>query len=448
MIIVAGAGPAGLAAALVAARAGHEVTLLEAAPTIGGMAASFEVAGQRVDHGSHRLHPAMSADVQALLVPMLGTDLQVRERRGRVRIAGRWVGFPLRTADLVRGLPPAVAGRMAIDAAGAPFRTERADTYAEFVRSGLGPTVLAEFYGPYAAKLWGREPDHLAGEIARRRIATSSPRAMLGRLVRSRSARGRRFLYPRRGFGQISECLADAAVGAGVDIRLSAPLTSARSGSGEVEVTSGTITIGGSSLLSTLPLAGLLAALGEHPPPTEYRGLLLAYLVIEGRQWTPFDAHYLPGPEVIASRISEPKNYRDSVTDPPQRSVLCAEVPTSPGDEWWQAGPEVVTPRLLADLERLGLPDPVVASTAVRRVDRVYPVYGPGENPLGSAEALLHQHPNVASFGRGGRINADNTHHAIDMGIAAARSLDPDGRIDSSAWRASRARFAEHVVED
>ena len=73
------------------------------------MAASFEVGGQRVDHGSHRLHPSAPPPVRALLDELLGADLQERRRNGRLHLAGRWIGFPLRAADLARSVPPRVA---------------------------------------------------------------------------------------------------------------------------------------------------------------------------------------------------------------------------------------------------------------------------------------------------------------------------------------------------
>ena len=85
-LTVLGAGPAGLAAAWRAARRGLSVTVLEREAGVGGMAASFDVAGVRVDHGSHRLHPAISPPLLAALRGLLGADLQTRPRHGRLLV--------------------------------------------------------------------------------------------------------------------------------------------------------------------------------------------------------------------------------------------------------------------------------------------------------------------------------------------------------------------------
>ena len=58
-VIILGAGPAGVGAAY---RLRHldlaYVTVVEQRDVPGGNAGSFEIGGQRLDYGSHRLHPA------------------------------------------------------------------------------------------------------------------------------------------------------------------------------------------------------------------------------------------------------------------------------------------------------------------------------------------------------------------------------------------------------
>ena len=121
-LVVLGAGPAGLAAAWRAARRGLKVTLLERADRVGGLAGSFDVAGLRVDHGSHRLHPSTPPRLIADLRSLLGADLQTRPRNGRLRIEGRWIGFPLQAGELARGLPPSMVAKVARESMTAPFR--------------------------------------------------------------------------------------------------------------------------------------------------------------------------------------------------------------------------------------------------------------------------------------------------------------------------------------
>jgi protoporphyrinogen oxidase len=456
MIVVAGAGPAGLAAAWYAARAGHEVTVVDRAGVVGGMAASRTVAGVRVDHGSHRLHPAADPAVLADLRDLLGDDLQVRPRHGRIRLAGRWVGFPLRTGDLVRSLPPGFAAGAVFDAATSPFRRPRADTFAEVLRAGLGPTITDGFYGPYARKLWDADPAELAGDLARKRVSASSPADLARRLLRGARPEGRTFLYPRRGFGQIVESMAEAAVAAGVTIRLGTGLTKVDLAGGDavrVALDDGT-TLDGSTLVSTIPVGALTAAAGGPAPDLRHRAMVLAYLVLDGAPWTAFDAHYLPDPANPVARLSEPRNYRESADDPTDRTVLCAEVPCWPGDAAWEAAPDALSDRLVAALAADGLPPIAPVGVEVVRLPAVYPVHRPGADwELARAESWLATTPagaagRVVTAGRQGLFVPDNTHHVIAMGRAAAQALRPDGTVDRAHWQAARAAFRATVVED
>ena len=213
-----GAGPAGLGAAYRASAAGHRVTVVERAAFVGGAAASREVAGVRVDLGSHRLHPTIEPRILAELRALLGDDLQVRPRHGRIRLGGRWIAFPLRPLDLLRRLPPGMAAGALRDAALGPLRRRpRVDTFSEVLWAALGPTLCERFYFPYARKIWGVDPAELAGEQARRRVGARSPGRMVARALGRGTRGGRSFLYPRRGYGQIWEALADAGARSGVE---------------------------------------------------------------------------------------------------------------------------------------------------------------------------------------------------------------------------------------
>jgi protoporphyrinogen oxidase len=204
-------------------------------------------------------------------------------------------------------------------------------------------------------------------------------------------------------------------------------------------------------VLWTAPLEPLAAA-ADAPPGlaggTRHRALVLVYLVVAAPRYTAFDAHYVPDADVAFSRLSEPKNYRDG-PDPAGTTVLCAEVPCTVGDRTWCTGPDDLRARVVDGMVRCGLPEPVVAEVAVRRLPRVYPLVTPGEEParrrlLAWAEGLA----GVTVLGRQGLLVADNLHHVLDMGLSAGACAGPDGRWDETTWALHRSRFDSFVVDD
>lgn len=456
-LVVLGAGPAGLGAAYRAARSGHRVVVLEREGQVGGAARSLEVAGQRVDLGSHRLHRSVRPEVLATLRTLLGDELQERLRRGRIRLEGRWVGFPLQMGDAVRNLPPSFAAAALRDAAVAPLRRPRADTFAEHLRAGLGPTMTERFYFPYARKLWGLEPDRISAEQARRRVQAGSPLALARRLVAGGDDRRRTFLYPAGGYGRIAEALAEGAEQAGADVRLDAPVSRVRLRDGGVEVDAGGEVLRARACWSTIPLSALARLADPAPPPgvvdaarsLRTRAMVLCYLVLDTDRYTAYDAHYLPGAETPVTRVSEPKNYRDSAADPPGRTVLCAELPCTVGDDIWTADEAAVGRLAAGALVGAGLEPPAVTDVQVVRLPHAYPVYAVGfEEAYGRLLDWADAQPALLTFGRQGLFVHDNTHHALAMAWDAADALRGDGSLDRAAWDRAREGFRSHVVED
>ncbi|NJD20473.1 MAG: FAD-dependent oxidoreductase, partial [Gemmatimonadetes bacterium] len=406
-VVVLGAGPAGLGAALGLARRGFSTTVVEARDAGGGNAGSFTLHGVRLDYGSHRLHPATDPEILADLRRLLGDALVERPRRGRILLGGRWVHFPLRALDVALHAPPTFVGGVAADAvgkglgalAGAGRGCGRAgaagppETFASVLLRGLGPTVCRDFYFPYARKIWGLEPEEISPTQARRRVSAASLRALLARQLprTGRQSGGRApkgtFWYPREGFGAISEALARAAEAAGARLLLGARVQKVRTGAAvlTVETAFGADTqeLSADHVWSTLPL-GVLARIADPAPPAEvlgaaagleHRAMVLVYLVLKQDRFTEYDAHYFPSADIPFTRLSEPKNYAGR-TDPAGRTVLCAEIPCAPSDPVWDADESSLRERVLEGLARAGLPVcSSVLEVAVRRLPAAYPLY-------------------------------------------------------------------------
>ena len=281
-VIVLGGGPAGLAAALALAARGVQVTLLERQDHLGGNAGSFQLAGVNVDYGSHRLHPASHPQVLDQIKDLLGADLLVRPRHGRIRLMGRWIHFPLQPVDLVLRVHPKFALGVATDLVRKLLPTGTStgeETFARVLDAGLGSTIFREFYFPYARKIWGLDPDEISPIQAYTRVSAGSIGKMLRRLLPGGTGSGAAnakgvFYYPRRGYGQICEAIGAAAVRAGADIRLSSTIAAVRIQEDGAEVVvqagSGEQVLGADQVFSTIPVT-LLSKLIEPVAPEHVR---------------------------------------------------------------------------------------------------------------------------------------------------------------------------------
>lgn len=468
-MLVLGAGPAGVGAALLVARSRKAgVIALERQANVGGNSGSFELEGVRCDYGSHRLHPASEPHVMALIEEALGDDLLWRPRHGRILLKGRWIHFPLKPLDLVAKLPKGFAAALAFDAVSKPLRRKESgeETFASVLRQGLGPAMCENFYYPYVRKLWALPPEELAVTLARRRVSGSSIGKILGKILRQvpgfKGERTGGFFYPKKGFGEISEALRSKAVEAGAAFEMGSSVSAIEHRDGSVRAVRWqkdgvAVRRETGAVWSTLPITTLVrlmepaapAAVLEAAARIRYRGLILVYLVLEEDQFTEFDAHYFPELAVPIARLSEPKNYSAS-TLPRGVTVLCAELPSDPGDAWWPLGDDELGVRLRGWLRDVGLPVAAkVRCTVTRRLSYAYPVYDRSFEPnFKTMDEWVAGVGGLLTFGRQGLFAHDNTHHALAMAHAAVDCLQEGGRFDAGKWREYRKVFESHVVED
>lgn len=468
-VAVLGGGPAGLGAALkLAQKNQYGVALYEGGERVGGNAGSFMIDGIHCDFGSHRLHPASDPEILADIKSILGDDLLLRPRHGRIRLQGKWIHFPLKPVDLATRLPTGFATSLVFDAATAKMRAPKVadETFESVMLGGLGRTMCESFYFPYMRKLWGLQPAELAPTLAKRRVSGSSlpklMRKIFNQLPGLKSPTTGKFYYPRRGFGLICDRLSEEAQKAGADVKLRTrfegmTIENNRVQSIRLKTPDGEISQTPGALWSTLPITTLVRAAGQAAPDAvqtaarsiKYRGMILIYLVLEQDRFTEFDAHYFPEESIAISRLSETKNYYEAV-EPKTHTVLCAELPSDPGDQHWGMSDDALGAKLCEWLAGTGLPvKSRVLRTETRRLPFAYPVYD--RTYAANFEAMdrwIGGIDNLLTFGRQGLFAHDNTHHALAMAYGAVSCLSPDGAFDRQRWARLRHEFEAHVVED
>ena len=465
-IVVLGAGPAGLGAALeLARRDAFDVTVIERQAAVGGNAGSFELEGLRVDYGSHRLHPSCQPRILADIRAMLGPDLLDRPRHGRIRLRGRWLHFPLKPADLAFHLPPAFLFGVLCDTVVRPGRNSGPETFASVLERGLGRTICRDFYFPYAEKIWGLPASELDAEQARRRVSAGSLAKMLRKVAGAvpglKPEGNSRFFYPRKGYGQISEAYYRAAIEAGAKVQLRTTVTGVEPAAGrDVVVTvsseAGENRLPARQVLSTIPLPLLVRMVSPPAPPEvlasagalRYRAMILIYLVLATDRFTEYDAHYFPSPEVAITRLSEPKNY--GLADIEGRTVLCAEIPCSPQDPVWRATDQELGALVLETLARAELPvGAPLCRVVTRRLEQAYPIYTRNyREHFDRLDKWVSSVDGLLTIGRQGLFAHDNTHHTLAMAYAVGECLDSAGRLDRERWAIHRREFQAFVVED
>ncbi len=466
-VVILGGGPAGVGAAYQLRRQKKaEVVLIERGQGFGGNAGSFEHGGQRLDYGSHRLHPASDPDILEDVGRLLGDDLLDRPRHGRIRLLGKWIHFPLKPVDLLLRLDKSfAAGSLRDMVKKTVAKPDEGETFESVLQANLGRTICDHFYFPYAVKLWGHEPAKLSGIQARKRVSAGNflklIKKVMGQVPGLKKPGAGRFFYPRRGFGQISEAYAEAARAAGADLRTGCTMTGLEIGNGvpwrvTVESDGRSETLDADYVWSTIPVTVLARSMNPAPPPEVleaagrigYRSMILIYARLAADRFTEFDAHYFPGADTRITRMSEPKNYA-ALTEPKGSTVLCAELPCQVGDDVWSMSDGELGELFARDVANAGIPFPSApVEVWTRRLPQAYPVYLNGyEEPFGLLDRWVEEQPRVLSYGRQGLFAHDNTHHALAMAYRAVECLN-GGEFDREAWARHREAFAKHVVED
>lgn len=471
-IVILGAGPAGVGAAYQLTKQNKaRVTVLELNDGVGGNSGSFQEEGMYLDFGSHRLHPACHPEILEDIREVLGDDLCIRPRHGRIRLNNRWIHFPLKASELMTQLSLSFSFGVFSDMVrsfftGSSKQNGNDETFATVLKNKLGKTICKEFYFPYAKKIWGLSPDEISVVQAEKRVSANS----FGKLIKKVFSKPKNanqdgapvFYYPKKGFGQITEALYEKAEENGATFLFNARVKNLVTENGTAksvifEEKNVEKEIKADYIWSTLPITLMAYGLKPEADKTimeaakrmKFRSMVLIYLFIEKNRFTEFDAHYFPEIDIPITRLSEIKNYSDTY-EPENLTCICAELPCNFEDEIWATSDEMLGELVQKSLQKANIPvDSPVKKVLVKRLKHAYPIYNTGfeknydilDNHLKTVDRLL-------AFGRQGLFVHDNTHHALYMAYSAVDCINRNGSFNHEKWKNYRKEFESHVVVD
>lgn len=438
---IIGAGPAGLTSAYRLQQLGAKVTVFEAAPTIGGMARSFDLWGHRVDLGPHRFF-STDERVNGLWRDMLGSNFRFVERRTRIYYRQRFFEYPLKIGNVLRNLSLAeLCGSLlsyARERIAPELAADQRTTFEAWVVHNFGRRLYEIFFKSYSEKLWGISCTELDADFAAQRIKrfslSESILAAFGLGKERHKTLVDRFMYPLAGSGDVYERMAAAIVEGGGTIKLSSPVARAIATGRKVtgiELRDGS-THAFDHVVSTMPLSSLVKQLHGAPPEVlemagrlRFRNTILVYLNVEATDLFPDQWIYVHSEDVAVGRITNFRNWVPELYGGLTSTVLALEYWCYDDDAIWRTPDEEIVSRAKEELKKIGLlrSAPVLAGHVVR-VPNCYPVYSHGyrETLLPIVE-YLKSFDNLWPIGRYGSFKYNNQDHSILMGLLAADNI-------------------------
>jgi len=438
---IIGAGPAGLTAARELAQRGLCPLVLEASRAVGGLARTEQYRGYRFDIGGHRFF-TRHAEIRQVWRETLGADLLRVSRLSRIVYRQRLFDYPLSPFNALVNLGAIESTRVIGSYAASrlwPVRPEA--TFEDWMRNRFGRRLYDIFFRSYTEKVWGIPGHRMGAEWAAQRIRGLS----LGEALKGAVFGGARapslipeFDYPRLGAGQIWERFAADVESAGGTVLLDHTVTRVAHAGGRVTHLAAAAPGGErqfpvAAVISTMPLARLVASLDPEPPAAvreaaaglKHRAVVVVLLIVARRRLFPDTWLYVHDRALRVGRVQNLGNWSEALLADSATSALGLEYFCSEGDGLWDEPDEAMMALARREVETLGLASAseMVDGRIVRQRD-AYPVYDPGyTGRVGAIRKHLDMLPNLQTIGRGGMHRYNNQDHSMLTGRIAAANV-------------------------
>jgi len=444
-VVVIGAGPAGLTAAVELCRRNQAVIVLEREAQVGGIARTESYRGYLFDIGGHRFFTKVP-EVERFWQALLGDDFLARPRTSRIYYRGKFYDYPLRPLNALGNLGLATSLAVLASYVKAqlfPYRRE--ETFEEWVCNRFGQKLYLIFFKTYTEKVWGLPCSEIRAEWAAQRIqGLSLPVALKNALFGPRGEQAiktliQQFHYPRRGPGMMWQAAADHTARQGGIVLTQTEVMAVRH-------TGGAVTdvvarqdgfervFDAAHVISSMPLSELIVKLDPPAPPEvlaaarglTYRDFLTVVLLVRQRDLFPDNWLYIHSPEVHVGRVQNFKNWSPDLVPDPATTSLGLEYFVTEGEALWTMADADLIALGGRELEQIGLlrAADVFDGTVIRQ-RQAYPIYnGTYARYLETLKRYLAGFRNLQTVGRNGLHKYNNQDHSMLTAMLAVRNLD------------------------
>ena len=418
-IVIIGAGPAGLTAAIELLKKGHAVTVLEATDRIGGISQTVRYHGNRMDIGGHRffskdervnawwaermpLQGAPAWDDKLLSAQKdyapLGPDpeetdrvMLLRDRVSRIYFHRHFFDYPISLKwSTIRNMGFLTTLRAGFSYLYACVHKLPETSLENFYINRFGRVLYSMFFESYTEKVWGRHPSRISADWGAQRVKGLSIRAILKDIFRKLlGTRGEvetslieRFNYPKYGPGQLWELVADEVRSLSGEIKMNCPVTVLETEAGRVLAVryregEEEKRLAADAVFSSMPVRELMDSLCGAEIPEDVRlaaktlpyrdfitvGLLLKNLLIQNdtKRRTIHDRVpdcwiYVQDKDVRLGRIQIFNNWSPYMVDDPEGTVWVGlEYFCNEGDELWQNSEAQLIELGKREIEKIGI---------------------------------------------------------------------------------------------
>lgn len=444
-VAIIGAGPAGLTAAYLLAKANIEVVVFEKDKQyVGGISRTEKYKGYHFDIGGHRFF-SKSKEVEDFWTEILGNDMLERPRSSRMYYNKKFFSYPLVAMEALKKLGFIESAKCVLSFLQAKlFPKKNPKNIEDWVSNQFGERLYNIFFKTYTEKVWGISCKEISAEWAAQRIKGLSLSAAIRNAILKPETSNKSkviktlidsFRYPKYGPGMMWERCAEKCQQMNVQLLMGFEVNAISFENNEWTITDAENKMysGFQHVLSSAPIKQLFAHISPSLSTTafqasqnlKYRDFVTVVLICKDEKKFSDNWIYIHEPDVKVGRIQNFKSWSPYMVPDETKNCYGLEYFCFEGDGLWTSSDKELINLAKTEMVKIGLTsyDSIEDGYVVRQ-PKAYPVYDfYYKQNVETIKQELKNYPGLCLIGRNGMHKYNNQDHSMMTAMLAAKNI-------------------------